>query len=107
MAVLAPAFDETQRRRWRRCATRTCRRWSPTRATPVEREFLARSAGDLQVPAQIEGMFADTLLPEEIAGVAGLLDAIAGQGFADAASSRRAPRWSTACATPTPRPSSV
>ena len=31
--------------------------------------------------AQIEGMFAETLLPEEIAQVAGLLDALAGQEF--------------------------
>ena len=51
---------------------------------PIEREFLARSAGDMLVAAQIEGMLAETLLPEEIAQVAGLLDAIAGEGFLDA-----------------------
>ncbi len=38
----------------------------------------------MHVPAQIEGMFAETLLPEEIAQVAGLLDAIGGEGFLDA-----------------------
>jgi hypothetical protein len=51
---------------------------------PVEREFLARSASDMEIPARIEQSFADTLLPEEIAQFAGLLDALAGQRFAEA-----------------------
>jgi len=50
---------------------------------PIEREFLARSAGDMLVPAQIEEMFAETLTGEEIAQVAGLLDAIADEAFLD------------------------
>src|SRR5919201_3901229 len=51
---------------------------------PIEREFLARAASDLDIPAQIEGAFADTLLPEEIAQFAALLDALAEQGFTQA-----------------------
>ena len=51
---------------------------------PVEREFLARAASDMEIPARIEQSFADTLLPEEIARFAGLLDALAEQRFAEA-----------------------
>jgi choline dehydrogenase-like flavoprotein len=50
----------------------------------VERAFLARAASDLQVPAQIEGLMADAMAPEDIAQFAGLLDALAAEGFADA-----------------------
>ena len=51
---------------------------------PVEREFMARAASDLGVAAQIEGLMAEVLLPEEILLVGGLLDALAEQGFAQA-----------------------
>ena len=82
MAVFAPAFDETQ------TATLAvlCETYVPSleveSGDPLEREFMARSAGDLGVAAQIEAMLADTLLPEELAAVAGLLDALAAEGFA-------------------------
>src|SRR4051794_32055083 len=49
---------------------------------PVERDFLARAASDMQIPAVIEQAFADTLLPEEIAQFGGLLDAFAEHDFA-------------------------
>jgi len=51
---------------------------------PVEREFMARAASAMDVPALIEQSFADTLLPDEIAAFAGLLDALAAEGFAAA-----------------------
>jgi len=51
---------------------------------PVERDFMARAASDLDAPAQIDGLMADTLLEEEIAAFGGLLDALAAEGFADA-----------------------
>ena len=51
---------------------------------PVEREFMARAASDMEIAALIEQTFADTLMPEEIAGFAGLLDALAAEGFAAA-----------------------
>ncbi len=47
----------------------------------VERAFMARAATDLLVPAQIEGLMADVMIPEEIAQFAGLLDALAAEGF--------------------------
>ncbi len=49
---------------------------------PVERDFLARAASDLDVPEQIEQLMAATMLPEEIAQLGGLLDALAEHSFA-------------------------
>ena len=51
---------------------------------PLEKEFMGRAASDLAVAAQIEGLMAEALLPEEILLVGGLLDALAEQGFAEA-----------------------
>jgi choline dehydrogenase-like flavoprotein len=47
----------------------------------LDEAFLARSASDLAVAAQIEGLLAQTALPEEIEALGGLLDAFAAQGF--------------------------
>src|SRR3954463_554894 len=84
LAVAASVLSETQRS----VLETVCDTYVPSvessSGDPLERDFLARSAGDMHVPAQIEGMFAETLLPEEIAQVAGLLDAIGDQGFLDA-----------------------
>jgi len=82
MAVLAPTFDQTQQA----TLTALCETFVPSvevdSGDPVEREFMARSAADLGVPAQIEAMLSEALLPEELAAIAGLLDALAAQGFA-------------------------
>ena len=51
---------------------------------PVEREFMARAASDLQVAAQIEDLLAQAMLPEEIEALGGLLDALGAEGFAEA-----------------------
>ena len=83
MAVLAPAFNEVQ------AATLAalCEAYVPAvdvdSGDPVERDFMARSAADLEVPAQIEAMLAETMLPEELAAVGGLLDGLAAQSFAE------------------------
>jgi choline dehydrogenase-like flavoprotein len=83
MAVMAPAFDETQRA----TLAALCETYVPSveveTGDPLEREFMARSAADLDVAAQIEEMLSDALLPEEVAAVAGLLDALAGEDFTD------------------------
>jgi choline dehydrogenase-like flavoprotein len=47
------------------------------------RDFYARSATDLGVPAQIEGLLAQTALPEEIEAIGELLDVFAAKGFAE------------------------
>ncbi|HEV7584697.1 MAG TPA: FAD-dependent oxidoreductase [Solirubrobacteraceae bacterium] len=45
------------------------------------RDFYARSASDLGVAAQIEGLLAQTAMPEEIEALGQLLDAFAAQGI--------------------------
>jgi choline dehydrogenase-like flavoprotein len=49
------------------------------------RDFYARSASDLGVPGQIEGLLAQSMLPEEIDALGQLLDAFADQDFASLA----------------------
>jgi choline dehydrogenase-like flavoprotein len=44
-------------------------------------DFMRRAASDLGVAAQIEGLLAQTAMPEEIEAVGQLLDAFAAQGF--------------------------
>ena len=51
--------------------------------------FYARSASDLGVASQIEGLLAQTALPEEVEAFGQLLDAIAAQGFGDCALEQR------------------
>ena len=82
MAVIAPVFDEIQRS----TLAALCDTYVPAiesdTGDPLEREFMARSAGDMDVPGQIEAMLAEAMTPDQIAQVAGLLDALASEGFA-------------------------
>src|SRR4051812_29054848 len=82
MSVAASVLSDTQRQ----TLAALCDTFIPAvesdTGDPVEREFLARSASDMLVPGVIEQAFADTLLPEEIAQFAGLLDAFAQHDFA-------------------------
>ncbi len=48
---------------------------------PLEREFMARAASHMGIPERIEATLAQTMTPDEIAGVAGLLDALASHGI--------------------------
>ena len=48
---------------------------------PLEKSFFARAASDMAVAAQIEGLMAEALVPAEIEAFAGLLDALAAEGF--------------------------
>ncbi len=81
MAVMAPAFDETQRL----TLAALCDAYIPSvdsdTGDPVEREFMARSAADLGVAEQIEDMLSQAMLPDELAAVGGLLDALAAEDF--------------------------
>ena len=52
-------------------------------ADPVMKAFLARSAGELAVAEQIEGLMAQAMPEEQIQGFAALLDSLAAQSFAD------------------------
>ncbi|MEA2123576.1 MAG: hypothetical protein QOI80_358 [Solirubrobacteraceae bacterium] len=53
-------------------------------ADPLEREFMARSAADLGVAAQLEGLLEQAMLPDDIEAVGGLLDALEAEGFSAA-----------------------
>src|SRR3954463_8334592 len=82
MAVMAGVLNETQRR--------TLEAVCDTFAPAVEydgddatmKAYMARSAGDLQVAAQIEGLMGQAMMPDDIAGFAALLDALAQHDFA-------------------------
>jgi len=83
MAVPAAVFDEAQRT----TLAALCDTYVPSvevdGGDALEREFMARRASDLGAPAHIEAILGEALLPEELAQVAGLLDALGAQGFAD------------------------
>ncbi len=85
MAVAASVFDETQRA----TLAALCETYVPAvesdSGDPVERAFMERSALDLQLPAQIEGMLAEAMTADEIAEVAGLLHALGEHDFASLA----------------------
>jgi choline dehydrogenase-like flavoprotein len=81
MAVAAAVLDETRRR----TLEAVCDTYVPSVAVdardPTERTFFERSSSDLGVPGLIEDMMHE-MTPEEVAGVAELLDALAGDDFA-------------------------
>jgi hypothetical protein len=76
MAVMAGVLGETRRR----TLEALCDTFVPS--VPYEggdetmRAFMARSASDMGVPSQIEGLMAQAMLPEEIEGFGQLLDAL-------------------------------
>src|SRR3954451_22013667 len=82
MSVAASVLSDTQRQ----TLEALCDTFIPSvesgTGDPLERDFLARAASDMLIPAAIEQTFGDTLLPEEIAQFAGLLDAFAEHDFA-------------------------
>ena len=78
MAVFASVLTETQRATLEALCDTIVPAVESDTGDPVERDFMTRAASDMQIAAQIEGAMADTLLPEEIAQFAGLLDALAG-----------------------------
>jgi choline dehydrogenase-like flavoprotein len=84
MAVAQAVLNETQRH----TLGVLCDTFVPSVASgtadSIEREFMARPASDLGVAEQIEGLMADVMTAEEIAGFAGLLDALGAEGFTDA-----------------------
>src|ERR1700685_3281491 len=83
MTVIQAGLSETQRQTLRAL----CDTFVPSVAAEthdqVERDFMARAASDLGVAEQIEGVMAEAMTPAEIAGFAGLLDALGAVGFTD------------------------
>ncbi len=82
MAVTVGVLNDTRRR----ALEAACDTFAPSLEVEDEREtvrdFYARSASDLGVAAQIEGLLAMTALPEEIEAFGQLLDALAAQDIA-------------------------
>jgi choline dehydrogenase-like flavoprotein len=82
MSVAASVLSDTQRQTLEALCDTFIPAVEADTGDPVEREFLARAASHMQIPAVIQQAFADTLLPEEIAEMGGLLDAFAEHDFA-------------------------
>src|SRR5665213_3591117 len=87
MAVAVGVLSDTRRR----TLGAVCDTFAPSIAVDddddgrVLRDFYARSASDLGVPAQIEGLLAQSMMPEEIEAFGQLLDVVAEQDFANMA----------------------
>ncbi|HEX3510539.1 MAG TPA: FAD-dependent oxidoreductase [Solirubrobacteraceae bacterium] len=81
MAVTVGVLSDTRRR----TLEAVCDTFAPSVDEPgdneAQRAYYARAASDLGVAAQIEGLLAQTAMPEEIEATGQLLDAIAAQGF--------------------------
>src|SRR5437588_1913114 len=79
MAVAVGVLSDTRRR----ALEALCDTFAPSLSVDDEREavrdFYARSASDLGIAAQIEGLLAQTAMPEEIEALGQLLDAFAAQ----------------------------
>src|SRR5205814_5224536 len=82
MAVMAGVLDETRRR----TLEALCDTIVPS--VPYEgedeamRAYMARTASDMGVAAQIEGLMAQAMLPEEVEGFGQLLDGLSANEFA-------------------------
>jgi choline dehydrogenase-like flavoprotein len=81
MAVAVGVLSDVRRR----ALEALCDTFAPSLESDDERaevrDFYARSASDLGVAAQIEGLLAQTAMPEEIEAVGQLLDAFAAEGI--------------------------
>jgi choline dehydrogenase-like flavoprotein len=81
MAVAQPVLSETRRA----TLEALCETFVPPveadTPDPLEAELMARGASALGVAAQVEGLLAEAMAPEEIEALGGLLDALAAEGF--------------------------
>lgn len=83
MATAATAFNDVQRE----TLDALCETFVPAvevdTLDPVEAAFMRRSALDMHLPAQIEGMLAEAMTADELAAVGDLLHALDEQGIAE------------------------
>src|ERR671931_2260341 len=77
MAVMAGVLNETQRRTLEALCDTVVPAVDYDGDDETMRAFMARSASDMAIAAQIEGLMAQAMMPEDIAGFAGLLDGLA------------------------------
>jgi choline dehydrogenase-like flavoprotein len=81
VAVIASVLNEVQRRTLEAVCDTVVPAVQSADADPVLRDYLGRSARDLAVAEQIEGLLG-TMAPEQIQGFADLLDGLAQHDFA-------------------------
>ncbi|HET8673503.1 MAG TPA: FAD-dependent oxidoreductase [Thermoleophilaceae bacterium] len=82
MAVMAGVLDDTRRRTLEALCDTIVPAAQYDGDDETMRAFMARSASDMGVAAQIEGLMAQAMLPEEIEGFGMLLDGLAQVEFA-------------------------
>ena len=107
MAVAQSVLTETQRETLEALCDTFVPAIEADSHDPVEKEFMGRAASDLAVAAQIEGLMAEVMLPEEIAAGRRAARRARRGGLRRGRRSTRARRSSTPSATRTPRPSSA
>src|SRR5436190_5887281 len=83
MAVMAGVLGDTRRRTLEALCDTIVPSVEYDGSDETMRAFMARSAGDMAVATQIEGLMAQAMLPEEIEGFGLLLDGVAQAGFDD------------------------
>jgi choline dehydrogenase-like flavoprotein len=84
MATVTGVFDATRRATLEALCDTFVPAVQSDSEDAAERDFMARSASDLGVAGQIEGLLEQAMLPEEIEAVGGLLDALEAEGFSAA-----------------------
>src|SRR3954451_11008480 len=82
MAVMAGVLDETRRRTLEALCDTIVPSVPYDGDDETVRAYMARSAGDMGVAAQIEGLMAQAMLPEDIEGFGQLLDGLSATDFA-------------------------
>src|SRR4051812_38026432 len=82
MAVMAGVLDETRRRTLEALCDTIVPSVPYDGDDETVRAYMARSAGDMAVAAQIEGLMAQAMLPEDIEGFGQLLDGLSATDFA-------------------------
>ncbi len=83
MAVVTGVLSETRRRTLEAVCDTVAPSTEVHADDAVVAEFYARAASDLEVAAQLEGLIAQSLMPEEIEAMGQLLDAIGDNEFAE------------------------
>lgn len=83
MAVVAGVLSEARRRTLEAVCDTVAPAVEVDTDDAVVREFYARAASDLGIAAQLEGLLAQSMMPEELEAVNQLLDAIGDNDFAE------------------------
>ena len=83
MAVMSGVLNEVGRRTLELVCDTFVPHIDTDAANAVERDFFARTAGDLGVPGQIEDLMASAMTAKQASGLSDLLDGLADEGFTE------------------------